>query len=159
MAVRIPARSGSTYFLVEARIRSDPYEGPSYASSGIPSEGVVVYEVAGKHEVYLRSLVALELNDTLSPEPGLEITVTDRRPGDIQVTVNRHLGANERMVPAVRFSPVTVADHAVRAAQLMPQFNGSTGVNTFVFTQAPLAGTIVAVGSTVQMTTRKGPTP
>ncbi len=159
MAIKIPARSGSTYFLVEARIQSDPYERPSYASNGIPSEGVVVYEVAGQYEVYLRTNPALAVNGTFSPEPGLDIAVTRQRYGDFRVTVNRHLAANERLVPHVRFNPVQVADHQVRAADLVPQFTGPTGTGTFVFSQAPQSGTIVDVGSTVWMTTRKGLTP
>jgi hypothetical protein len=159
MAVKIPARSGSTYFLVEARIRSDPYEAPSYASEGIPSEGVVVYEVAGQYEVYLRTMTALAVNGMFSPEPGLDIAVTRERYGDFRITVNRHLAANERMVPPVRFNPVNVADHRVRDADLVPQYTGPTGAGTYVFSQSPQGGTIVEVGSTVRMGTRKGPTP
>jgi len=156
MAIKIPARSGSTYFLVEARIQSDPYERPSYASDGVPSEGVVVYEVAGQYEVYLRSDSALALNSTFSPEPGLDIAVTRQRYGDFRVTVNRHLTANERMVPIVRFNSVQTADLQVRAADLVPQFSGPSGAASFVFSQAPQGGTIVDVGSTVRMTTRIG---
>jgi hypothetical protein len=159
MAVKIPARSGSTYFLVEARIGSDPYERSSYASDGIGSEGVVVYEVAGKLEVYLRTDPALGVNDTFSPEPGLDIAVTRSRYGDFRVTVNRHLAANERMVPHVSFDPVQVAEQQVRAADLVPQFTGPGGAHAFVFHQAPPSGTIVSVGSTVRMMTRSGPTP
>ena len=156
MAIKIPARSGSTYFLVEARIQSDPYERPSYASDGIESEGVVVYEVAGQYEVYLRTKPALALNDTFSPEPGLDIAVTRQRYGDFQVTVNRHLAANERLVPPVQFDPVQAADQTVRAADLVPQFTGPSGASTYVFSQTPRSGTVVNVGSTVWMTTRRG---
>ena len=34
MAVRIPARAGNSYYVIEARVRSDPYESRSYASRG-----------------------------------------------------------------------------------------------------------------------------
>jgi hypothetical protein len=159
MAVRTPARSGSTYYMVEARIRSDPYESPSYASSGIPTEGVIVYEVADKLEVYLRTPSALKVGESFSPEAGLDIAVIRERYGDFRVTVDRHLEANERLVPHVRFDPVGVADTHVRSVDLVPQFTGPTGAGTFVFTQSPVAGTIVDVGAVVRMTTRRGPTP
>jgi hypothetical protein len=156
MAIRIPARSGSRYLLVEARIRSDPYETPSYASNGIPSQGVVVYEVAGKYEVYLRTNTALSVNDTFSPEPGLDISVARQRYGDFRVTVNRHLASNERMVPFVRFNSDEIAAERVLAADLVPQFTGPSGANAYVFTQSPPSGTIVSFGSPVHMTTRIG---
>jgi hypothetical protein len=159
MAIKIPARSGTTYFMVEARVRSDPYERRSYASSGLPSEGIVIYEVAGKHEVYLRTAQALGASVTFSPEPGLDITVVEQRPEAFEVLVNRHLAANERMVPHVRFDPVSIADRQIRGEGLVPHFKGPTGRNTYVFSQAPLGGTIVQAGSTVNMVTRKGLTP
>lgn len=44
--LRIPTSQASRYFLVEARLRTDAYElGHPGLSAGIPSEGVVVYEV------------------------------------------------------------------------------------------------------------------
>ena len=159
MAIKIPARSGSTYFLVEARIRSDPYESPSHASDGIASEGVVVYEVADKYEVFLRTQTALAVNSSFSPEPGLEITVIRQRYGNFRVTVNRHVDADERTVPYVRFNPVQIARNQVLGEDLTPQFTGPTGAGTYVFSQSPFPGTVVSVGSTVKMTTRKGPTP
>jgi len=115
--------------------------------------------VAGQYEVYLRTASALEVNDTFSPEPGLDIAVTRRRHGNFRVTVDRHLAADERMVPPVRFLPVNVANQHILNADLVPQFTGPSGAGVFVFTQAPQSGTIVAVGSPVKMTTRKGPTP
>lgn len=81
------------------------------------------------------------------------------RCGDFLITVNRHLEPNERTVPAVQFTPVLVADQAVRAVDLVPQFTGPTGQGTFVFSQSPKSGTIVEAGSTVKMTTRSGRTP
>jgi hypothetical protein len=159
MAVRIPGRNQPNYFLVEARIRCDDYERPSYASEGIPSEGVVVYEVAGQYEVYLRTSTALGVGASFSPERGLDISVTRERYGNFRITANRHLEQDERMVPFVRFVPVGVADHQVRAADLVPMFAGPTGADTYVFGQSPQAGSIAAEGSTVRMTTRSGRIP
>lgn len=55
LAVRIPSQVDSSYFVVEARLRSDLYDGPSAASTGIPAEGVVVYQVRSTTDVELRS--------------------------------------------------------------------------------------------------------
>lgn len=45
-AIRIPSTGGGRYFLAEARLGVDPYErSTSGVSSGIPSEGVIVYEI------------------------------------------------------------------------------------------------------------------
>lgn len=96
---------------------------------------------------------------TFSSEPGLDIAVTRQRYGDCQVTANRKLAANERMVPFVLFDSVRVADRQIRDAGLVPKFTGPTGAGAFVVSQAPLGGRIVDVGSTVKMRTRKGPTP
>jgi hypothetical protein len=48
---------------------------------------VVVYELADKYEVYLRTDQALVVNSTFSPEPGLEIAVTQQWFGGFEVTV------------------------------------------------------------------------
>lgn len=44
--VRVEALSNTKYFLIEARLPNDAYDGTSAISSGIPSPGAVVYEVA-----------------------------------------------------------------------------------------------------------------
>ena len=48
-----PASPG--YYLIEARLRTDEYEMQGPISSGIPSEGVVIYEVMGTTQVFLRA--------------------------------------------------------------------------------------------------------
>lgn len=159
MAVRIPASTGNNYFMVEARLRCDPYEADTYASSGIPSEGVIVYEVAGKLDVYLRTPTALRVGETYSNGDGLEVHVVRQRFGGFRVTVNRHLGPNKRSVPHVKFLGRTMATKRIRDADLKPKFTGATTGDSWVFSQSPAPGAIVNVGTTVTMLLRSGPVP
>jgi hypothetical protein len=159
MAVRIPASTGNNYFLVEARLRCDQYEADTYASLGIPSEGVIVYEVAGKLEVYLRTPTALGVGDTYSNGDGLEVRVMRHRFGGFRVAVNRHLGPNKRIVPHVKFLGRNMAAKRVRDLDLKPKFTGATTSESWVFMQSPAPGAIVSVGATVTMQLRSGPVP
>jgi len=87
VAIRIPSRTNSNHYMVEARLPVDDYERPSFASSGIPSSGVIVYEVAGITEVYLRTPQALQLGGTFTAD-GITVQVTGMVPGGFSVTVN-----------------------------------------------------------------------
>ena len=88
-AVRIPSQVGTNDFMVEARLRAGPYEGASYASNGIPSEGVIVYEVAAQHEVYLRTAQALSAGETFQAagDDELEVRVAGELTGGFAVAV------------------------------------------------------------------------
>jgi hypothetical protein len=83
IAVRIPARASLRHFIVEARFRVDPYErATALVSVGIPSEGVIVYEVAGDTEVYLRTPTALDVGQSYENETeGFQVSVTSASPG------------------------------------------------------------------------------
>lgn len=54
VAVRVKSQVDSSYFMIEARKRSDIYERQSGVSAGIPSEGVLVYQVRDTTDVELR---------------------------------------------------------------------------------------------------------
>lgn len=78
-AIRIPSKSSQRYFLVEARMRADVYDaGSPGVSSGIPSEGVVVYEVdEAAWPVRLRTPVALTPGQSYSnTAEQLDVSVT-----------------------------------------------------------------------------------
>ncbi|MGH3693118.1 MAG: matrixin family metalloprotease [Pseudonocardiaceae bacterium] len=62
-------------------------------------------------------------------------------------------------VPSVEERRPPSAAAAVRAAGLVPKFNGTQGPNSFVFRQSPRGGTRVAIGSTVSLQLRNGPIP
>ncbi len=90
-AVRIPSQVTSNHFMVEARLNVDPYEMPSFASSGIPSAGVIVYEVAERHEVYLRTPVALSVGQTFETggAEGLDVSVSQSIPGGFSIVIRK----------------------------------------------------------------------
>ena len=89
-AVRISSGISQRYFLVEARLRIDSYEKATPGiSSGIPSEGVVVYEIdEAVWPVQLRTPNALSLGQKYSnPAEKLEIEVTSSVPGGFTVAI------------------------------------------------------------------------
>lgn len=89
-AVQIPSRSSRNHFLVEARLKLDPYEQASQVSSGIPTEGVIIYEVASELEVYLRTPVPLQPGERYSNEDaGFDVDVTDTIAGGFAITVRK----------------------------------------------------------------------
>lgn len=83
----------------------------------------------------------------LDGKPGCEVSLDWATPDD-------------RIVPYVRFTPQAVAASDVRNADLAPHFTGPTGPGVaWVFTQSPVGGTVVSVGSTVDMVLKTGPIP
>jgi hypothetical protein len=156
MAVRIPAGSGTNYFMVEARLRTDEYEANTYASSGIPSEGVIVYEVAGQLEVYLRTPTALSVGGRFSSPDGMEVRVARQLFDGFEIAISRRVEPDERSVPDVRFMTAPVAAQIVRNENLQPQFTGATETErSWVHSQSPGAGEVVKVGTTVTMRLRE----
>ena len=89
-AVRISSAISQRYFLVEARLRVDSYDRATPGvSSGIPSEGVVVYEIdEATWPVQLRTPNALSLGQKYSNQAEkLEIEVTSSVPGGFTVAI------------------------------------------------------------------------
>jgi hypothetical protein len=88
-AIRIPSTISQHYFLVEARLRVDPYERQTPGiSTGLPSEGVVVYEIdeAVWAPVHLRAVLTAGQSYTHQSEQ-LQISVAAQVPGGFIVTV------------------------------------------------------------------------
>jgi hypothetical protein len=81
------------YHLVEARLRTDPYEtGVTGLSRGIPSEGVVIYEVDESvwAPMKLRTNVALRAGETFDiGEDGLSVTVSEALTAGYAVSVHK----------------------------------------------------------------------
>ncbi len=87
-AVRIPSRVSSHHFLVEARTFADQYERSQSPNDGIPREAVVVYEVAGTTDVFLRA--ELGVGETWTHEPeGLTIRNSARTATGFEATIRR----------------------------------------------------------------------
>lgn len=88
-AVQVRSRTSTGHFMIEARLRNDQYEANSVISSGIPSEGVIVYEVQGPTEVYLRTATALQVGDVFTDTAEkLTVRVLAGEPGGFKVSVN-----------------------------------------------------------------------
>jgi hypothetical protein len=88
-AIRIPSKLSQNYFLVEARLRIDPHDAPSVISSGIGSEGVVVYEVSEPAwPLQLRTPTALRPGETyVNDAERLHIAVGSAVDGGLSVHV------------------------------------------------------------------------
>ncbi|MEW6180356.1 MAG: hypothetical protein AB1522_10555 [Chloroflexota bacterium] len=82
-AVRIPSRRTSNHFFVEARLRTDPFDGM------IPFEGVLVYEVSDTVKVNLRTSPVLTQGQTFNnPDEGLRVTVNAALAGGFAVSIS-----------------------------------------------------------------------
>ena len=80
-AVKIPSTQGG-HFMLEVRLNLDMYDGASDISDGIPSEGVIVYEVQGETEVFLRTDPAMQVGDEFKDtDEGLTIGVLSQKAG------------------------------------------------------------------------------
>jgi hypothetical protein len=89
---RIPTTQYNRYYLVEARLRTDAYErGSPGLSSGIPSEGVVVYEVDESvwAPMKLRTSTALQVGQSYTNDAD-QVTVRVRSavPGGFVIEAN-----------------------------------------------------------------------
>jgi hypothetical protein len=92
-AVRLSSVLSSGYFLVEARLRVDQFESTTPGvSSGLPSEGVVVYWVdeSAWPPVHLRTSQALTVGAThTDTSEGVEIKVVSQVPSGFDIRVTR----------------------------------------------------------------------
>lgn len=87
LAVRVASQIDSSYFVIEARDRSDIYEAPSAVSSGIPAEGVVVYQVRGTTDVELRSSGLTAGQSFHAQSEDLTVRVDAALPGGYRIRV------------------------------------------------------------------------
>lgn len=87
-AVSVKSVDSPGQFVIEARLRTDVYEMPGAISSGIPAEGVVVYEVQGVTQVFLRrSGMGAGASFSDSTE-GLTVRVTSLVEGGYRVSIS-----------------------------------------------------------------------
>jgi PASTA domain-containing protein len=155
-AVKIGAQV--PYLMVEARQKVDQFDGD------LLSEGVIVYQVATSDPrgsaqnqvaaVTLRTTIAVAVGQSFTSNTGITVQVVAALPGGF--TVNIHDPAHAT-VPDVFELSATNARKAVQAAGLVAKFTGQNHTGSWVSSQSPLAGKIVAPGSTVTMLLRTGP--
>lgn len=87
-AVSVKSLDSPGRFVIEARLRTDAYETPGAISAGIPAEGVVVYEVQGITQVFLRRSgmgVGASFSDA---SEGLTLRVTSGVEGGFRVSIS-----------------------------------------------------------------------
>jgi hypothetical protein len=92
------------YYLVETRLKTDPYEtGASGLSSGIPSEGVVVYEVDESvwAPMKLRTPTALRVGERFQIDASMTVMVTDTVPGGFRITVGDPTVDDDWLIPVL----------------------------------------------------------
>ncbi len=86
-AVRINAQADSSYYMVEARNRTDRFENPSAVSSGIPAEGVIVYHVRDTTDLVLEETGLTAGNQHQDPDEDFTVLVQEAIPGGYRIRV------------------------------------------------------------------------
>lgn len=94
-AVRIKSKMSAGHFMIEARLRNDPYESPGSLSSGIPEEGLLVYQVQGTTDVFRLAVIGPGETFELDRED-LSIRVTGTIPGGLRVAVDARVSTAEQ---------------------------------------------------------------
>jgi hypothetical protein len=155
--------------IIEARLRGDQFDGPNqYNQLGIPSEGVIVYEVVGVENpnlpperdplISLLTPTALQPGETISSDSGITVRVDASVTGGFAVTIQNPTALVQ--VPDLFEDTATLATNELHAVGLLPHFAGPTTSNALVSSQHPPAGEPVPHGTTVTVymkTTRTPP--
>ena len=174
-AVRIDTSDGPLF--VEARLRVDQFDGPnmwnrgdSYADptdiGGVKSEGVIVYHLAGEQNpagapeimdplIHLKTLKALNPGESFTAS-GVTVTVVAALAGGFRVRI---VDANMVVVPELYEMSPAQASGELTSIGLKAKFTGPNATGSWVHRQSPLAGQVVARGSTVTMVLKTGPIP
>jgi hypothetical protein len=163
-AVRI--ETGGNPLFVESRQRVDQFDGGgAWYDSGIPDEGVIVYEQTGVENpnagpevidplLRLRTPTALHPGNSYTSDSGVVVTVTAALAGGFRVDIENPAGLVE--VPEVLEDSPAQATTKILGRGLVPSFTGPNDQHSWVWAQSPKAGTLVAQGGTVELTLRSG---
>jgi hypothetical protein len=144
--------------IAEARLRGDQFDGPNqYNQVGIPSEGVIVYQVVGVENqalppesdplISLLTPTALQPGQSVTSESGIIVGVDAAVTGGFAVTIHNPTAPVE--VPDLSEDTATLAATKLHAVGLAPHFTGSSADRALVFSQDPEAGELVLRGTTV----------
>lgn len=88
-AIKVQSRTSTGHFIIEARLKTDQYENSSEVSSGIPGEGVIVYEVHATTEIFLHTAVPLQVGEVFAIESEkLTVRIHATEPGGYSVGIN-----------------------------------------------------------------------
>jgi PASTA domain len=161
---------------VEARQKVDQYDGGNQWSwndlqnrGGIASEGVIVYQLVGVQNpnpfageidplIRLLTQTALVPGQSVTSTSGVTVEATAALVGGFRVTI-RNPTPPSVVVPDVFELRPAFAKKEIEDAGLVARFTGPNQQNAWVSHQSPLAGHVVARGTTVTMVLRTGPVP
>jgi hypothetical protein len=154
------------YLMIEARKKSDQFEAgmPStndYQERGIASEGVIAYRVqtrdptvqereGHKKPLYLLTLTALQLGQSVVLDNGFNLTVTGSNPDGFTIRITT--ASDTTIVPNVVERSYLIARQMLHLAGLVASVSGPVG-NSKVISQFPVSGAVVQRGSTVGLRT------
>jgi len=154
------------YLMVEARLMVDQFESKSQFEPGIPSQGVIVYRIQttdpngsaqnGQAPVSLLTPAALAVGQVFTSDTGIRVQVHAAISGGFSISIDEPSRAT---VPDLFEMSGANAAKAVHAAGLVAKFTGANQANSWVASQSPVAGQVVALGSIVTMVLRTGPMP
>lgn len=162
-AIRIDTDDPKVYLLVEARLRLDPYEAGTHGvSSGIPTEGIVVYRI----DENSWPPVHLLASGLKSPGDSYVVAI-----GSVRIEIISMVGTtfhvkvicmDLRKVPLVRELSQRAATELLVEEDLVPEYypgltNGAPGA--WVFRQDPKFASVVRRGTTVRCELKTGPIP
>jgi PASTA domain-containing protein len=154
------------YLMVEARQKVDQFD------VGIHSEGVIVYRVQTSNPlgwsqnqtapIKLLTTTALTAGQTFTSDTGITVQVSNALPGGFSIIIDDPTVVpppTTAIVPDVLERTAAAAANLVSDAGLVPGFTGQNHTGSWVSSQSPTAGNVVARGSTVTMHLRTGPIP
>ena len=154
------------YLMVEARLMVDQFESKSQFEPGIPSQGVIVYRIQttdpngtaqnAQAPVSLLTPAALTVGQVFTSDTGIRVQVQAAISGGFSISIDE---PGRATVPDLFEMSGANAAKAVHAAGLVAKFAGANQANSWVKSQSPVAGSVVALGSTVTMVLRSGPMP
>jgi hypothetical protein len=161
-AVRV--NTGGKSLFAEARLRIDQFDGGNqWNRGGIPGEGVIVYEQVGVENtttpfpgeidplIALLTPIALTPGQSVTSDDGVTVTVEAELAGGFRVTVVNP-AAPSVVVPDLFQDSAQEAVSALQAVGLVAHLEGPQLRGAWVLRQSPVAGTHVALGSTVTVT-------
>ena len=166
--IAVQTQGSSLPIVVEARLRGDQYDGGNrYNQTGIPSEGVIVYEIAGVENpaappesdplIALLTPTALQPGQSVASEAGITVRVETAITAGFTVSI--HNPTAPVVVPELLEMTATFAAKKLQNLGLVPHFSGSSKQGAWVFTQDPDAGTLLLRGSVVKMALKDPPIP
>ena len=167
-SIAVQTQGSSLPVVVEARVRADQYDGGNrYNPTGIPSEGVIVYELAGVENpaappetdplIALLTPTALQPGQSLTSESGITVRVEASITGGFTVTIQNPTAPV--VVPELFEETAASAAAKLQHLGLVANFTGTNTGTSWVASQDPQPGTLVLRGSTVTMYLKTGPMP